>query len=247
MRLTILGFMLLLASGDSWPDTLHLKSGRTIDGTFLAGNTREVQFLGETGKTNAYPLADVDTVVFSANLPPPPPPAAPRRTAIFIPPGTPITARLIDGVDVDSSITGQSFRASIDDPIMIGGATIVPRGAPAVVQAVKVQESGRLKGSAEVTLKLMSFVARGKSYDVASSYADAKSEGEGKKTTRKIIGGAGLGAIIGGLAGGGRGAAIGAAAGGAGGTAVAASAKAKLKLPPETRLQFQLVSGVTIH
>ena len=59
--------------------------------------------------------------------------------------------------------------------------------------------------------------------------------------------GAGLGAIIGGIAGGGSGAAIGALAGGAAGTALAASGKPQLKIPSETRLQFQLMSDLKIQ
>ena len=59
-------------------------------------------------------------------------------------------------------------------------------------------------------------------------------------------GGAGLGAVFGGIAGGGEGALIGAAIGGIAGTAVAASGKEHLSLPAETRLQFTLASSLRI-
>jgi hypothetical protein len=166
---------------------------------------------------------------------------------VTIPAGTAISVSMIDGVDVDTTATGQLFRASIDDPIMVGGNTVVPRGAPATVQAVRVQQSGRLKGSDEISLKLYRIVVNGKQVDVKTDFAELKSAGEGKKTTRKTLGGAGLGAIIGGIAGGGSGAAIGALAGGAGGVALSATGQAHLKVPPETRLRFQLASAVTVH
>jgi hypothetical protein len=51
-----------------------------------------------------------------------------------------------------------------------------------------------------------------------------------------------LGAIVGGIAGGGTGAGIGALVGGAGGTIIAASGQPHLKIPAETRLQFQLTA-----
>src|SRR5205085_9787213 len=108
-------------------------------------------------------------------------------------------------------------KATVDDPIMIGGAIVIPRGASAVVQAVNVQQSGKMKGSDKVTLKLNSIGFGGVAYPVATEYVETKGSGEGKKTTRKVAGGAGLGAIVGGIAGGGQGAAIGAAVGGAGG------------------------------
>ena len=56
-----------------------------------------------------------------------------------------------------------------------------------------------------------------------------------------------LGAIIGGIAGGGSGAAIGALAGGAAGTAMSASGQPHLKIPAETRLDFQLMSDWKIQ
>jgi len=74
--------------------------------------------------------------------------------------------------------------------------------------------------------------------------AEQKSGGEGKKTAGKILGGAGLGAIIGGIAGGGRGVAIGAVAGGATGTAIAAAGQPHLKVPSETRLDYSIDGGL---
>jgi outer membrane lipoprotein SlyB len=76
---------------------------------------------------------------------------------------------------------------------------------------------------------------------------ETKGSGEGKKTTRKVAGGAGLGAIVGGIAGGGQGAAIGAAVGGAGGAVMASAGEEHLKLPAETRLQFQLSAAISIR
>ena len=90
-------------------------------------------------------------------------------------------------------------------------------------------------------------MVRGRSYPVVTTLVESKTGGEGKKTTRKIAGGAGLGAIVGGIAGGGKGAAIGALVGGAGGTIVAASGQPHLKVPAETRMEFQLASDVKVQ
>ena len=68
-----------------------------------------------------------------------------------------------------------------------------------------------------------------------------RGSGEGSKTAKKVFGGTGLGALIGGIAGGGKGLGIGALAGAGAGTAVAATKKGEqLSIPPETLLEFRL-------
>ena len=164
-----------------------------------------------------------------------------------VPAGTMLNVRLTQAIDVDVSQAGQKFKALVDDPVMIGGSIVIPRGAAAVVQAVHVEQSGKMKGSDKISLKLNAIGFGGLMYDVATAYVEAKGKGEGKRTARKVGGGAGLGAIVGGIAGGGEGAAIGAAVGGITGAAVASGGEEHLKLPAETRLQFQLTAAVNIR
>jgi hypothetical protein len=57
--------------------------------------------------------------------------------------------------------------------------------------------------------------------------AEVASQGQGSKTAKRVVGGTGLGALIGGVAGGGKGAAIGAGVGAAAGTTVSAATKGK--------------------
>jgi hypothetical protein len=158
-----------------------------------------------------------------------------------------INVRLTQPIDVDASQAGMKFKAIVDDPVMIGGSIVVPRGASAVLEAVQVQQSGKMKGSDKITLKVNSIGFGGMVYEVATAYVETKGKGEGKKTARKVGGGAGLGAIVGGIAGGGSGAAIGAAVGGVTGAAVSAGGEEHLKLAAETRLQFQLSAAVNIR
>jgi len=220
-------------------DTLALRSGKTLNGTFLGASTRQLDFLPASGQSITVPIEDVKNLAFSS---PQSQPAPQRRPGAVIPAGTSFRVRTIDLIDVDSSQSGMKFRASLDDPIMSGGSVVVPRGANVELVAAKVEQGGRFKGSDLVQMKVDAIAVGGRLYPVVSSLSESKSSGEGQKTATKVVGGAGLGALIGGLAGGGKGAGIGALVGGAGGTAVAASTQPHLKIPAETRLQFQLLA-----
>lgn len=245
--------LIVLAGVPLFADRVRLRSGKVVEGMFIGGDSKTVRVLLGNGQVSEVRLEDTVAVEFDERKPPPPPPpapkpaaAAPAKKTITVPAGTAINVRLTQAIDVDKSEAGQVFKAAVDDPIMIGGSVIVPRGASAVLQAAKVQQSGTMKGSDKITLKLNAIGFGGMTYDVAASYVEMKGSGEGKKTGRKVGGGAGLGALVGGIAGGGEGAAIGAAVGAVGGAIVASSGEEHLKFPAETRLQFQLTAAVNV-
>jgi len=237
-------------------DVVRLKDGRAIEGIFLGGNSRQIDFLSPSGKTLNFALTSVGSVTFSA-LPgasgggaapgAPTAAAAPAaRPAVMIAAGTLLRVRTIDNIDVDSSKAGAKYRASLDDPIMVGGAVVIPKGADATLQAVKVQQSGKMKGNDLIQLKVTTVSVRGTAYPVVTSVVESKGKSEGKATARKTAGGAGLGALIGGIAGGGKGALIGVAAGAATGAIVSASGQQHLKVPSETRLEFKLEADLKV-
>jgi hypothetical protein len=248
--------VMVIAAGVSLDaDRIRLRSGKTIEGMFIGGDSKSVRVLLDDGSVSEVKLADAVSVEFSERKPPPPPPpptprpaasAPPQQKAVSVPAGTVVNVRLTQTIDVDASAAGQRFKGTVDDPVSVGGAIVIPRGASATLQAVKVEQSGSMKGSDKITLKLNTISIGGMVYEVASTYVESKGKGEGKRTARKVGGGAGLGAIVGGIAGGGEGAAIGAAIGGVTGAAVASSGQEHLKLEAETRLAFQLASAVTV-
>ena len=245
--------VLVLGTGVSLSaDRVRLRSGKIVEGMFMGGDSKSVRVLLDNGSVSEIPLEEATAVEFTARKPkpaPPPPTPSPAaaRKAVTVPAGTALNVRLTEGIDVDVSKAGQNFKAIVDDPVMIGGSVVIPRGAYAAVQAVQVEQSGKMKGSDKISLKVNAIGFGGVVYEVTTAYVEAKGKGEGKRTARKIGGGAGLGAIVGGIAGGGEGAAIGAVVGGVTGGAIASGGEEHLKLPAETRLQFQLSAAVNIR
>ena len=158
-----------------------------------------------------------------------------------------MTVRTIDSVDSTASRPGQSFRASLDAPIVVGDTVVIPKGLNVNLKIVDASSAGKFKGRSELTVSLDSFTYQGRTYQVASSDVQEKGGSRGKRSAEVIGGGAVLGAIIGGLAGGGKGAAIGAGAGAAGGTAVQALTHGQqVKIPSETRLDFTLHDPINV-
>ena len=106
---------------------------------------------------------------------------------------------------------------------------------------VDAKPLGRFKGGASLQLRLTSIAIGGAEQSISTSSVVRSEKGKGKRTAVMAGGGAGLGALIGGLAGGGKGAAIGALAGGGAGAGGAAFTGNKdVVLPAESALSFKL-------
>jgi hypothetical protein len=173
-----------------------------------------------------------------------PAPASGPETAsmgIEVPAGTQIVVRLIDSVDSDRDRLGQSFRASLDQPVVVNGQTVIPRGAEATAKLIDAQQSGKIEGRTTLTLDLKTILANGRSYDTVTTGVVEASSSRGQRSAKVIGGATALGALIGGIAGGGRGAAIGAGSGAAVGTAAQVVTSGQhVRIPSETRLTFTL-------
>lgn len=254
-------------------DTVQLRDGRRVDGTFMGGDTREVRLLDADGKVQSFNIGDVETIRFKSptvtagSATPPDPPAtgrvessaptlarpraaAPRASTnprVTVPAGTVLTVRMIDSIDSDINRTGERFRASLDQPLVVGEESIAERGSDVTVQLVRVEQSGKLSGRDELAMDLYEVTIAGRKYPVATSYAEVESASRTAKTGKVVGGTAALGAVIGAIAGGGKGAAIGAVSGAGAGTAVQVLTKgAKVKIPSESRLEFTLKQPLTV-
>lgn len=190
-----------------------------------------------TGAPSGPPVASAASVP-RAPLPP---------EVVVLPTGTQLRVRLDTDLGSNISQSGESFSATIADDVMLRGKTVIARGARAQGTVVDAKALGRFKGGALLSLRLDRVRTKWGSYPVETSSIDHAENGKGKRSAEFIGGGAGLGALIGGLAGGGKGAAIGALAGGGAGTAgTAFTGNKPIMLPAETVLSFKLDHSVHI-
>jgi hypothetical protein len=269
MRLSTLSVLLIAGATLAAADQLNLKNGNVVEGTYLGGTARQVRF-DVRGGVQTYEIDQVRSISFAEDSAPPQPnysdrnnvpPPAPRQVqpygqhsgqntgalGITLPADTQITIRMIDAVNSQTTRVGQTFRASIDEPVTIGDRQVIPRGADVVTKLVDDQQSGKIEGRTVLTLALVSVSVEGQMVDVTSTDVRTASSSRAGKSAGLIGGGAAVGAIVGALAGGGKGAAIGAASGGALGGATTVLMKGQeVKIPSETRLTFRLQYPVQI-
>ena len=166
---------------------------------------------------------------------------------ITIPAGAEITVRMIDGVDSSVNQIGETFRASLDEPIVVNGQTIVPRGGDVTAKLTEVAQAGRVAGRSEVSLVLLDITVNGQKHEVTTGEVYEAGASRGKQTATRVGVGAVIGATIGAIAGGGSGAAQGAAAGAGAGTAIQVLTKGeKVQIPPEARLVFTLQNPLNL-
>lgn len=171
--------------------------------------------------------------------PPPKPLIVPAETALAV--------TLDEQVGSKISTSGQEFHATVQSPVEVDGRTAVPKGARATGIVKNAHPAGRFKGGAALELTLSSVTVAGHTYEVQTTAPTQVSTGKGKRTATMVGGGAGGGALIGGLAGGGKGAVIGGLVGAAAGTAGAGlTGKRDIVLPAETVLTFKLVQPLEI-
>ena len=178
---------------------------------------------------------------------PPPPVEPPKPQPIVIPAGTVLTVKVSQALGSKTSQTGQTFLATVAQPVSVGGKSAIPSGSTASGKVLNAKAKGKVKGEGELSITLTSISVKGRTYQIQTSPIDSTVKGKGKRTAATTGGGAAGGALIGGLAGGGKGAAIGAAAGaGAGFIGGTMTGNGQIEIPAESALSFTLAAPLTI-
>lgn len=273
LRLAVFVFGFLLLSMVSWSDTLELKNGSVIKGTYVGGSETQISFrVGSS--VQQYAVNDVATLKFDsreagatsapgfatrAAAPAAVAASAPAITepsrmtspvsarSVTVPSGTRLTVRTIDAVDSDKNHPGDKFLASLEEALYADQTLVAPKGASVYGRLEEAKESGQLTGRAQLRLSLTGIVINGQVVPLSTGEYQVSGKSRGASTAKKVGGGAAIGAVIGAIAGGGKGAAIGAGVGAGAGTAVQVITKGdQVHVPSETLLEFSLDQPLTV-
>ena len=166
---------------------------------------------------------------------------------LVVPADTAIAVVLDQTISSKTTPSGETFAATVESPIEVDGKVAIPKHARASGIVKESKAAGRFKGGAVLSLTLTSINIEGKDYEVRTSSPTFTRKGKGKRTAVMVGGGAGGGALIGGLAGGGKGALIGGLIGAAAGTGGAGlTGNRDITLAAETALTFKLLQPLEL-
>jgi hypothetical protein len=153
-------------------DTLTLRNGQVVKGTYMGGTARTIKMdLGDAVRT--YDVTDVASLEFTAAAP-----VAAPAAALEIPAGTAFTVRLNGSLDSETNGAGRTFRATLDEPIVIAGETIIQRASEAVV---------KLTSDTIRTFNLVSIMVSGRMVDLHAGIATPGQDAQARVKDRLIF------------------------------------------------------------
>ncbi len=227
--------MLCLLGATARGDTLELKDGTVLQGTYRGGTADTVRFETSAG-LQIFEMSKVkDMSVASAAAAPAAP--APAPTTVTLPAGTVLLVRMMDSVSSQNS-AGANFTTKLEYDLVANGTVVARAGTIIYGKVQSATQARRAVGRSTLDIRLAQMVVGNTPVPiVTSSYKEA-----GEESLRKVALAAGAGAVIGNNTGG-------SGSGGALWGAGIAMLKPgqTLTIPPGALLEFSLSQPVTIQ
>ncbi len=184
--------------------------------------------------------------------PPPAPPAVVPESrvpnTVTIRPGTVLTVRIGETLSAARHEAGDTFLATLEQPLVIDGFIIAERGARVEGRVTEAERPGRGPGASRLALELIRLsTSDGQRVHVRTEPFKKEAGNSTGSDLAKVGVGAAIGAAVGAAAGGGKGAAIGAGVGGAAGTAGVLLTRGRpAEIPVESRISFRIQEPITL-
>jgi len=240
MRNLVVGLLLCAAA---FGDTLEMKDGRLLSGSYMGGSQNTIRFKAK-GQTMTLSVQDVIALTMEregggAAPTPPPAQAAAGGVAVggvTVMAGTPLLIRTRDLIDSGRQKSGHKFTGVLEFDLVVNKQVVAKRGTTVYGVLLEVKKGGRLRKKSELRLELTTIAINNQPVKIQTGGFGLKSEGQG--TAKKVATGAVIGGVARGKKGRRRGAAVGL-------TAAALSSK-QIQVPPGTLMEFQLKAPFTV-
>ena len=227
-------------------DTLVLKDGKVLQGTFKSGTADALQF-EVNGKVETVLLSEITTLTFSpreAKAAAAETQAAPAVAAaaapvaatgpVTVPAGSKMMLKTKDAVSTASHKKGSKFTAVLENDLAVNGVVVAPKGT-LVYGTVLESIGGRAIGGSKLLATFTDLNLNNQMIPIVTDEVGAETAPGG--TAKKV----GAGALIGAAAGD---AGAGAAVGGA--VALLSARGNHLQIPPGTLVEVSLKQPLTI-
>lgn len=217
--LGLAGALAVLLTAAVWADTLVLKNGQVLQGTYKGGTESVMQFEAN-GKIHQVAVADVVSLTISPRpTPPPPPPPPPAAAAVAapvaavaqgpvtVPAGAKLMVKLEKSVNTQANPKGSTITGILDLDLTVNGVVVAPKGSK-LYGKVTESDGGRIAGKPIIAIQYTDLVVGSQQVPIVTDPIGA--EGERSGAIKKVAAGALIGGAIDGGQGAGTGALIGA-------------------------------------
>jgi hypothetical protein len=198
---------------------------------------------GQPGTLPGYPAAPE-----AAGQDAPPAAQAQVPAQLSLPAGTVLSGRTSQWLSSDQNKQGDSFTATLDQPVVVNGWVVARRGQTVMGRVNAAQKAGRVKGESQLGLELNQLnLVDGQQLTIQTGLLRSSGGTSNGRDAAAVGATTSVGAVIGAAADGGQGAAIGAGAGALAGLAGVLSTRGRpTVVPPETLLSFALAAPITL-
>jgi hypothetical protein len=168
---------------------------------------------------------------------------------VTVPAGTVLRLRVNRGFGSDISRVEDQISATLANPVIVGGRTVLGQGSVASGYVSQATRPGKVKGRGRVAVRFTRITPAGQDehYPMQTRSWVGVAPATKKQDAMKIGAPAAGGAIVGGIIGGKKGAGIGALAGGGAGTAVVLTTRGKdVRVGRGALLSVRLTAPLTV-
>jgi hypothetical protein len=174
--------------------------------------------------------------------------AQPIPAQITIPAGAWLSVRINQGLSTKRNTVGDTFTASLSQPLVADGMVLARRGQMVSGRVVEVERAGRVKGPSRLGIELTEIsLVDGQQLPVRTQLVETRGGSSNGRDVGAVAGTTAAGAAIGGAAAGGSGAGLGAIAGaGAAVIGVLATRGRDTEIYPEETIAFRTLAPVSV-
>ncbi|NIA31357.1 MAG: hypothetical protein GWP06_15795 [Actinobacteria bacterium] len=152
--LWLTSILILVFSMTAWADTLVLKDGRVLQGTFKGCAENAIQFEVD-GKIQQIALAEITSLAFSPRAAQPapaeqtPPPAT---GPVTVPAGTVLMVKIDKAINTATHKAGATITAVLETPLAVNGKVVAPKGTQLYGKVIE-SVGGRAIGNKKIVFQ----------------------------------------------------------------------------------------------